>query len=325
MVRKLAAGTFAALTLFAATAAHAQSVVVQHGNLVYQSASGATETLTETGADGNPALSPDGTLIAFTRLRADAPMDSKSAVAGPLRDVYVMRLADRVETRLVTAAYASTPEGELSGIKSLAFSPDGSTLYFNTAAWVTSGAIHAVSVQSGRERFVTSGNTLTVVSHGKYLGCLLVTQHRYLDGNGSWDPYVLVSPEGKTIKILGEFDGDYASAEEAALQSAEMQGNANAPVTTAADTASAGYTEKVQRLVRSTIVWSGETRDLETVIAVHCTPTGTLLSATITRSSGNAPWDTAALRAVQRSDPMPLDINGETPKSFSITLRPPGE
>ena len=35
-------------------------------------------------------------------------------------------------------------------------------------------------------------------------------------------------------------------------------------------------------------------------------------------------WDDAALRAVQRSDPMPLDINGKTPTSFLITLRPAG-
>ncbi|MFM0285656.1 cell envelope integrity protein TolA [Paraburkholderia megapolitana] len=86
--------------------------------------------------------------------------------------------------------------------------------------------------------------------------------------------------------------------------------------------ASAGYAEKVQRRVRPNIVWAGDTQGLETVVAVHCAPTGTLLSATVTRSSGNAQWDDAALRAVQRSDPMPLDTNGKTPASFTITLRP---
>lgn len=80
----------------------------------------------------------------------------------------------------------------------------------------------------------------------------------------------------------------------------------------------------VQRRVRPNIIWSGPTLDLETAVAVRCAPTGTLLSATISRSSGNAAWDMAALRAVQRSDPMPLDASGRTPPAFVIVLRPMG-
>ncbi|ALL64220.1 Cell division and transport-associated protein TolA [Paraburkholderia caribensis MBA4] len=86
--------------------------------------------------------------------------------------------------------------------------------------------------------------------------------------------------------------------------------------------ASPGYAEKVQRRVRPNIIWSGDTSGLQTVVSVRCSPTGTLLSATVTRSSGNQAWDDAALRAVQRSDPMPQDIDGKTPGSFTITLRP---
>ena len=88
--------------------------------------------------------------------------------------------------------------------------------------------------------------------------------------------------------------------------------------------ASPGYADKVRRVVRPNITWGGETEGLETVISVRCSPTGTLLSATISRSSGNPAWDDAALRAVQRSDPMPQDIDGKTPGSFKITLRPAG-
>jgi colicin import membrane protein len=88
--------------------------------------------------------------------------------------------------------------------------------------------------------------------------------------------------------------------------------------------ASPGYADKVRRAVRPNISWGGETSGLETVVAVRCSPTGTLLGATISRSSGNAAWDDAALRAVQRTDPMPQDINGKTPPNFLITLRPAG-
>lgn len=86
--------------------------------------------------------------------------------------------------------------------------------------------------------------------------------------------------------------------------------------------ASPSYADKVRRRVRPNIVWSGEIQHLETVITVRCAPIGTLLSATVTRSSGNSQWDDAALRAVQRSDPMPLDTTGKAPASFMITLRP---
>ncbi|CAB3801853.1 hypothetical protein LMG28614_05509 [Paraburkholderia ultramafica] len=311
----------AAALALTAVAARAQSVVVQHGNLVYRNASGATELLTETGADGSPAISPDGNLIAFMRQRPGEQVDSNDPNSGSLSDVYVISISDHSLRKIVTAAHSAKPENELSGINSLKFSPDGSTLYFNTAAWVTSGAIHAVPVQGGRERFITNGNGFAVVQRGKYAGYLVTSQHRYMEGHGSWDPYVLVSPEGKEIKVLGEFGDDEPRAEMAALQSVE--GKSAAP-TPAADAASSGYSEKVLRRVRPNIVWAGEIQGLETVLAVHCAPTGTLLSLTITRGSGDSKWDAAALRAVQRSDPMPLDSNGKTPASFTITLRPAG-
>jgi TonB family protein len=84
------------------------------------------------------------------------------------------------------------------------------------------------------------------------------------------------------------------------------------------------YSDKVRRLVRPRIEWDGETSGLETVIEIHCAPSGAILSATVKTGSGNAGWDAAALQAVQKSDPMPGDINGETPTNFTITLRPAG-
>ncbi|WP_233828340.1 cell envelope integrity protein TolA [Paraburkholderia sp. ZP32-5] len=118
---------------------------------------------------------------------------------------------------------------------------------------------------------------------------------------------------------------------------AQMQGMAGAPGSTGnglgksgtgsgsgGTAASPGYADKVRRAVRPNISWGGETEGLETVIAVRCSPTGTLLSASVSHSSGNAAWDAAALTAVRRSDPMPLDVNGKAPESFYITLRPAG-
>ncbi|WP_408507952.1 energy transducer TonB [Paraburkholderia sediminicola] len=60
------------------------------------------------------------------------------------------------------------------------------------------------------------------------------------------------------------------------------------------------------------------------IIAVRCAPDGSLLSDTMLRSSGNLEWDIAALSAVEKSDPMPRDVNGSAPPSFLITFRPKG-
>ena len=70
----------AGLTL-AAVAAHAQSVVVQHGNLVYGNASGATDVLTETAQTG-VRCPPDSSLVAFTRVRSGEEGNSSDPNSG---------------------------------------------------------------------------------------------------------------------------------------------------------------------------------------------------------------------------------------------------
>ena len=90
----------------------------------------------------------------------------------------------------------------------------------------------------------------------------------------------------------------------------------------AAVSAVSDYAERVQRRVRPNIIWDGTVVHGETVIEVHCTSSGKLESVKIVRSSGNDRWDSAALRAVSQSDPMPLDAKGEALRSFSITMRP---
>ncbi|MEM5299484.1 energy transducer TonB [Burkholderia sp. JPY481] len=82
------------------------------------------------------------------------------------------------------------------------------------------------------------------------------------------------------------------------------------------------YAELVRQRVQPNIVWNGKPGHRETVVEVHCTSSGSLESVKIVRSSGDRAWDKAAVEAVKRSDPMPRDENGETPRSFTITLTP---
>lgn len=87
--------------------------------------------------------------------------------------------------------------------------------------------------------------------------------------------------------------------------------------------ASSSYADRVRRRVQPNIVFAGDTSlDISTLVAVDCAPDGHVLNARIVRPSGNPGWDDAAIRAVQRSDPMPLDDNGTAPAHFTITFRP---
>lgn len=90
----------------------------------------------------------------------------------------------------------------------LQFSPDSNTLYFETSAWVTSGAIHAVNVNGSHLKFITAGSELRIVQSGQYKGDLIVNQHRYhFTGNtplGSDNRDWLLTPTGKQIRPHGE-------------------------------------------------------------------------------------------------------------------------
>ncbi|WP_415913873.1 energy transducer TonB [Paraburkholderia sp. J76] len=83
------------------------------------------------------------------------------------------------------------------------------------------------------------------------------------------------------------------------------------------------FPQKVQQLLQSRLVWNGKNTGLETLVSVQCSADGRLLSAKIVRSSGDMAWDAAVMRAVQQSDPMPVDDDGRTPSQFKITFRQP--
>jgi hypothetical protein len=97
----------------------------------------------------------------------------------------------------------SEPKRTLAALGSPAFSPDGRALYFTSAAWATSGAVHAVDLVSGKERFVTAGNSLAVVPVGQYAGDLIVNKHKYWLAGGSYDWFWLVTPNGVDKDAIG--------------------------------------------------------------------------------------------------------------------------
>jgi hypothetical protein len=195
-----------AIALLAPGGIRAQSVAIQQGNVVYQaSPQSAPRQLTAGGLDSEPALSPDGRMVAFIRRM---PGDSVRSMSGPeeANALWIMRVDGGDARMLVRARFDDDPQRMLLGLQHPRFSPDGGRIYFLSSAWVTSGSVHAVEVASGTERFVAPANTLEVVPSGEYAGHLIVAQHRYFIAGGSYDWLWLVTPDGEAVGPVGEND-----------------------------------------------------------------------------------------------------------------------
>ncbi len=201
----------AALLALLATAAHGASVRVEHGNVVYVNDAGEPRALGSEGLDADPALSPDGKIIVFVR---DTPGRSFSAGAGQAHatQLRAMRIDGRGERLLVDGHPGEDPKRTLAGLHQPQFSPDGRWVYFLSAAWATSDAIHVVDLRDAKERFVIDGNSLAVVKAGRHAAALRVTRHKVRAAGGSYEWTGLVTPTGKEIKTLG-VDGGQPGAQ----------------------------------------------------------------------------------------------------------------
>ncbi|HEU5280762.1 MAG TPA: hypothetical protein VFU82_02125 [Gammaproteobacteria bacterium] len=157
----------------------------------------------------NLAKSPDGEWIAFVK-KSNYTIPSNcfyfSEKGNQANEIWV------VNTKATTKKLLVTPHFNCKDVSkiiidphNLQFSPDSKTLYFETSAWVTSGAIHAVDINGRHLRFVTDGSELRVVQSGLYKGNIIVNQHRYsFKGNtpiGSYNWDWLFTPTGKQIKL----------------------------------------------------------------------------------------------------------------------------
>ena len=121
-------------------------------------------------------------------------------------EIWIVNNSNKTKKRLVSPHFIC---GDVSKVildpHNLHFSPDSKTLYFETSAWVTSGAIHAIDTNGKNLRFVTHGGDLRILQSGPYKGNLIVNQHRYrFKGDtplGSYDWDWLYTPIGKQIKL----------------------------------------------------------------------------------------------------------------------------
>ncbi len=86
---------------------------------------------------------------------------------------------------------------------------------------------------------------------------------------------------------------------------------------------SAGYAGRIKARIKPNIVLTGNVsgNPLATV-EVRLAPDGTIVSRKLTKSSGSPTWDETVLRAIDKTEVLPRDIDGRVPSSMSIDFRP---
>lgn len=195
---------FAVLILASVAVARgsAANVAARDGNIVYTAADGSVKKLTASGRDRAPVLAPDGKWVVFVRAIDGAKISTGSDEFAP-SELWQVRTDGR-EPLMLVRARAGSGEHVVAGFENVRFSCDGKLVYFMTPAWATSAAIHVVDTTTRKSRFVCPGNDVQVVCAGEHRGSLLVQQHRYFVGGGSYDWYWLVRNDGREIGPVGE-------------------------------------------------------------------------------------------------------------------------
>jgi hypothetical protein len=179
------------------------TVEAKGGNVFLHSRDGEAKQLTRSGRDSAPVLSPDGGWIVFVRTLAGKKISTGSGDIDAA-ELWQISASGKEPTRLVAPREAENMRDVIATFEDVAFSSDGRYVFFVTPAYVTSGTVHVVDTTSGKEHFLMAGGGLEVIHTGEYRDCLLVGQHRYFIGGGSYDWIWLFRPDGKEIGPVGE-------------------------------------------------------------------------------------------------------------------------
>ena len=86
---------------------------------------------------------------------------------------------------------------------------------------------------------------------------------------------------------------------------------------------SGSYGGKVSAKVRPNIVYPDAiTGNPRAEVEVRLSPDGTIVGKRLVQSSGNRAWDDAVLRALDKTETLPRDVDGRVPSSLIIAFRP---
>jgi hypothetical protein len=145
----------------------AQEVSVQNGNICISNVGGKVKTLTSSGHDSEPVLSPDGKWIVFVRTVPGKKISTGLGDADAT-DLCQIRADGKNPTALVHPKDSDKMETVLAGFSKPQFSTNGRLVYFLSEAWATSGALHVVDSTNGKEHFVCPALEFEVIPSGEY-------------------------------------------------------------------------------------------------------------------------------------------------------------
>ena len=86
---------------------------------------------------------------------------------------------------------------------------------------------------------------------------------------------------------------------------------------------SASYAGRIRARIKPNIVFGEDTPgNPEAEVEVRVAPDGTIVARKLLKSSGVKAWDEAVLRAIDKTETLPRDIDGQIPPSMWIKFRP---
>ena len=84
-----------------------------------------------------------------------------------------------------------------------------------------------------------------------------------------------------------------------------------------------GYGARVAARIKPNVVFTDAiVGNPQAEVEVRSLPDGTISSRRLVKSSGNAAWDEAVLRAIDRTSALPRDTDGRVPSPMIVVLRP---
>ena len=108
------------------------------------------------------------------------------------------------------------------------------------------------------------------------------------------------------------------------VQKADAEATASEPASKLVGKISDKYSASIQAAIRPNITFDADTvaGNPAVEIQVGLAADGAIISVSIVKTSGMRSWDTAATRALEKTERLPRDENGRVPPTLLITLRP---
>ena len=86
---------------------------------------------------------------------------------------------------------------------------------------------------------------------------------------------------------------------------------------------SSGYEGRIRARIKPNIVLIGAVSgNPPATVEVRVAPDGTIVGRKLVKSSGSPVWDETVLRAIDKTEVLPKDVDGRVPPTIVITFRP---